>query len=167
MKLGLKGLRDRAAQVPRDYVLGPACFHVITSILVVIRSAGLDHPTPVLRLACMLHPFTVGSPSGSQVFKNGIRCYIFTHLYGSRELALLLLHWRYVAGRLQPTPRVPNTQPTRHSILWALLFGVAFYTAGLPTFFLSDAHLRPMPGFETIRWLTRSSLHMGNQARFM
>lgn len=146
MKLGLKGLRDRAAQVPRDYVLGPACFHVITSILVVIRSAGLDHPTPVLRLACMLHPFTVGSPSGSQVFKNGIRCYIFTHLYGSRELALLLLHW---------------------SILWALLFGVAFYTAGLPTFFLSDAHLRPMPGFETIRWLTRSSLHMGNQARFM
>jgi hypothetical protein len=53
-----------------------------------------------------------------------------------------------------PHQEVSNTQPTRHSILCALLFGVAFYIAGLPTFSLSDAHLRPVPGSETVRWLT-------------
>jgi hypothetical protein len=90
----------------------------------------------------------------AKYLRNGIRCCIFTHLYGSRELALLLLHWRYVAADHNPHQEVSNTQPTRHSILSALLFGVVFYIAGLPTFSLSDAHLRPVPGSETVRWLT-------------
>jgi hypothetical protein len=128
----------------------------------VVTSASHD-------LALAWHPvLSSSSPLLSSLFRR-----LHTHpteLIAFRSSAPgrdILLHWRYVAGRLQPTPRVSNTQPTGHSILWALLFGVAFYTAGLPTFFLSDAHLRPMPGFETIRWLTRSSLHIDNQARFM
>ncbi|KAE9374627.1 hypothetical protein N431DRAFT_336301 [Stipitochalara longipes BDJ] len=60
-----------------------------------------------------------------------------------------------------------SKQPPKHGIIWVILFAVAFYVAGLPTFTLGDASLKPIPGFETVRWLTPSWLRMEDQARFM
>ncbi|KAN0108784.1 Acyltransferase 3 [Hyaloscypha variabilis] len=60
-----------------------------------------------------------------------------------------------------------NTQTTKYSLLWTLLFLVAFYVAGLPYFTYAGAPSMSMPGYETLRWLTPSFLYMDDQARFM
>lgn len=60
-----------------------------------------------------------------------------------------------------------NKQQEKHEIFWTLLFGLAFYVAGLPTFALGDAESKPMPGFEMIRKLTPLWLRLDDHARFM
>ncbi|KAG9245461.1 acyltransferase 3 [Calycina marina] len=54
----------------------------------------------------------------------------------------------------------------RASLFWSVIFGLSFYTAGLPTMVYSDAKLKPMPGFALLRSTTPMSLNMEDHSRF-
>lgn len=57
-------------------------------------------------------------------------------------------------------------KPSKHSLIWAAVFAMAFYTAGFPTLITDGAKVKPMPGFETLRKLTPTRLNMQDHARF-
>jgi peptidoglycan/LPS O-acetylase OafA/YrhL len=84
-------------------------------------------------------------------------------------LSMLLGSWHFscfIAGMLLADYNLHQESATssppgpKHNMLWTAVFALAFYTAGLPTFALSDANLKPMPGFEIIRSLTPMWLHL-------
>jgi peptidoglycan/LPS O-acetylase OafA/YrhL len=91
-------------------------------------------------------------------------------------LSMLLGSWHFscfTAGMLladynlhQESATSTSSPGPKHRIFWTAVLALSFYTAGLPTFALSDANLKPMPGFETIRSLTPTWLHLEDHARF-
>lgn len=92
-------------------------------------------------------------------------------------LSMLLGSWHFAcfsAGMLLADYNLHRESATstsspgpKHNMLWTAVSALAFYTAGLPTFALSDANFKPMPGFETIRSLTPMWLRLEDHARFM
>lgn len=92
-------------------------------------------------------------------------------------LSMFLGSWHFscfTAGMLladynlhQETTTSTSPPGPKHTMLWTAVFAFAFYTAGLPTFALSDANLKPMPGFETMRSLTPMWLRLEDHAWFM
>jgi peptidoglycan/LPS O-acetylase OafA/YrhL len=59
-----------------------------------------------------------------------------------------------------------RTPPARHSMLWNVVFAIAFYVAGFPTLTYPESRVNPMPGFETLRSLIPMSLNMEDHARW-
>ncbi|PMD43501.1 hypothetical protein L207DRAFT_423857 [Hyaloscypha variabilis F] len=90
----------------------------------------------------------------------------FFMLLGSWHFSCFTVGMLIVDFNLHQESTSTTKGPPKHGIHWVALFAAAFYVAGLPTFALGDAHLKPMPGFETVRWLTPSWLHMEDHARF-
>lgn len=54
----------------------------------------------------------------------------------------------------------------KHGVIWATLFAIAFYVAGLPSLGSPIARMQPMPGFEILHALTPVNLRMEDHSRF-
>ncbi|CZT11377.1 uncharacterized protein RAG0_15550 [Rhynchosporium agropyri] len=60
----------------------------------------------------------------------------------------------------------PPFQASRYSILWKVIFGMAFYVAGFPTLSYKQAHTLPMPGYQFLLSSTPMSLNMEDHSRW-
>lgn len=69
-------------------------------------------------------------------------------------------------GQEEESSTTASLKSARYEKLWIAVLAVAFYVAGLPTLGNGDAKVNPMPGFETLRALTPTSLTMDDHARF-
>jgi len=61
---------------------------------------------------------------------------------------------------------VISFKPRRREVVWMTIFAAAFYLAGFPSLLDPAVKLKPMPGYETIRWLIPTSLNLTNPSWF-